>query len=352
MTKLKVALVGCGFFSANHLNAWRDLAERVEIVALCDIDKTKAQAMAKAFGIKGVYTDLAALIKQERPDFVDIATTAPSHRGLVEICAAHGVPAIVQKPLSTDWESACALVEAMERAGLPLMVHENFRFQAPVRTALAKIASGGIGEPVWGRFTFRTGFDIYAGQPYLAEVERFILLDVGIHMLDIARVFMGEAESVYCKSQSIRPGLRGEDTATVLLGHASNLTSVVEMSYAGYPDPDPFPQVILEITGTKGSLRLDPGCQVSVTTAAGTTRQAFPPSPVSWGSKAWIVTQESVRALQTHWLDCLRTGQSPATSGQDNLKTFALVEAAYASARENRSVRPKSWNSVLEKAKL
>lgn len=340
MTRYRAALVGCGFFARNHLNAWHDLSDRAQIVAVCDSIQARADSAALEFGIPAAYDDVTRMLAEVQPDFVDIVTTAPSHRAIVEACAGAGAAVIVQKPLSPGWADACALVTAMERAGLPLMVHENFRFQRPLRRARALIDEGRIGEPVWGRFTFRTGYDIYAGQPYLAEVERFILLDVGIHMLDVARVLLGEAESVFCRSQTIRPGLRGEDVATVLLGHSGGRTSVVEMSYAAHPYPDPFPQVVFEIEGTMGALRLDPGCRLNLTTASETVHEIAEPAPPSWGSAPWIVTQESVLAIQQHWLDRLDSGLTPATSGRDNLKTFALVEAAYLSARTGQTVRP------------
>jgi predicted dehydrogenase len=59
----------------------------------------------------------------------------------------------------------------------------------------------------------------------------------------------------------------------------------------------------------------------------------------TWGTKPWHVVQESVINIQRHWLECLREGRPPATSGRDNLATFALVEAAYASAASGKPVR-------------
>jgi predicted dehydrogenase len=68
-----------------------------------------------------------------------------------------------------------------------MMVHENFRWQSALRRVQAELASGAIGEPFWGRVSFRSAFDVYAAQPYLATDERFIIQDLGIHILDVAR---------------------------------------------------------------------------------------------------------------------------------------------------------------------
>lgn len=334
------ALIGCGFFARNHLHAWNDLRDRCSISAVCDIDPLKAEATARAFGIAKVYTDVNALLDQEAVDFVDIVTTAPSHRMLVEACARRGVAVIVQKPLAPSWEDASALVAAMDRAGRPLMVHENFRFQTPLLRAAERLRSGDIGTPVWGQFSFRTGYDIYAGQPYLAEVERFVLLDLGIHVFDVARVFMGEVDTLTCRAQSVRPGLKGEDMATVMMGHRGNATSIVDVTYASKQSRDPFPQTLIHVDGTLGSIRLERDFRLTVTTPAGTTSEVAAPHAEPWMSEQWCLIQESVVATQRHWLDCLDAGVEPATSGRDNLKTFALVEAAYRAAASGRAVSP------------
>ena len=144
------------------------------------------------------------------------------------------------------------------------MVHENTRFLTPVRKAREVIASGAIGRPTWARVSFRTGHDIYGKQPYLAKVDHFVILDLGVHMLDVARFLMGEATRLYCQTQSVKPGIRGEDMATIVLQHASGATSVVECSYASPIHPDPFPQLAVQVEGTAGSLRLSPGYRLSV----------------------------------------------------------------------------------------
>jgi len=340
MAKTRGVVIGCGFFSVNHLNGWMDLKDRCEIVAVCDSDGEKAKAAAQRFGIAKHYTDAAEMLAAEKPDFADIVTTAPSHRPLVELCAAHGVAAIVQKPLALDWEDATALVGAMRKKNLPLMVHENFRFQRPLLEARALVASGEIGTPVWGRFSWRTNFNVYAGQPYLLETKRFILMDIGVHVLDVARAFLGEADEVFCRTQSIKPEIAGEDMATVMLRHTNGAVSVNDFTYESRQTPDPFPQTLIHVEGTLGSMRVDEGYRMSVTSPRGSRVDDVSPRPVAWGQPQWMLVQESVVNTQRHWLDAFQGGYAPETSGEDNLRTFALVEASYESAETGRAIRP------------
>ena len=340
--RYRAGVIGCGFFAANHLHAWNQI-EDVDLVAVCDLDRQKAEAAAAKHGIASVYDDAEAMLTSEGLDFVDIITTMPTHRPLAELAARHRVPMIVQKPFAPTIEDCRAIVDAAAAAGVPLMVHENFRFQTPIKAVRAVLDSGVIGRPFFGRIAWRTAFDVYANQPYLAEEERFLLLDLVIHLVDVDRYLFGEVDRLTCRTQSIKPGIRGEDAATLLLGHESGVTSVVDATYASRRDPDPFPETLIEIDGTEGSVRLDYGCELVVVSPDGTERRTVEPVLLDWAEKPWHGIQESVLRTQEHWIDCLRAGCEPDTSGADNLKTYGLCEAAYASAATGQSVDPRAF---------
>ena len=336
MGELRGALIGCGFFSINHLHAWRDI-DGASIVAICDRDPARLAIAGEPFGIASRYTDAEAMLAGEKLDFVDIATTAPSHRPLVELAARHGVAAICQKPFALSRGDAEAMVTACAKAGVALMVHENFRWQSAIQRVGAIIASGEIGTPFWGRVSFRSAYDVFSGQPYLAEGERFIIEDLGIHSLDVARFLFGDVTGLTARTRRVNPKIRGEDVATMLLDHASGVTSVVDCSYATLLPVEPFPETLIEIDAVEGSLRLTQGYKLAVMGRGGTRTEDASPPLLPWASRPWHNIQESVLAIQKHWVDCLSQGAEPATSGRDNLKTLALVEAAYASAASSQA---------------
>ena len=337
MSELKGALIGCGFFAVNQMHAWRDV-ESAEIVAICDRDPARLKAVGDQFGIERCYSDAAELFAAGGFDFVDIATTVPSHRPLVEMAARHKVPVICQKPFALSLADAKAMVAACREAGIPLMVHENFRWQAPIQAVRRLLDSKAIGTPFWGRFSFRSGYDVFSGQPYLAEGERFIIEDLGIHTLDIARFILGDVKTLTARTKRVNPDIKGEDVATILLDHESGATSVVDVSYATKLGTEPFPETLIELDGSEGTIRLSTGYRLEVTNAAGTVVSDASPQLLSWASRPWHNIQESVYAIQDHWVERLRDGGEPATSGADNLKTFALVEAAYESAATGKTV--------------
>ncbi len=337
MTELKGALIGCGFFAVNQMHAWRDV-EGAGIVAICDRDPARLEAVGDQFGIERRYADAAELFAAGGFSFVDIATTVPSHRPLVEMAASHKIPVICQKPFAKSLADAKAMVAACRDAGIPLMVHENFRWQTPIQAVRRLLDSKAIGTPFWGRFSFRSGYDVFSGQPYLAEGERFIIEDLGIHTLDIARFILGDVKTLTARTKRVNPGIKGEDVATILLDHQSGATSVVDVSYATKLGTENFPETLIELDGTDGTIRLSAGYRLEVTNAAGTVVSDASPKLLSWASRPWHNIQESVYAIQDHWVERLKNGGEPATSGADNLKTFALVEAAYESAATGKTV--------------
>ncbi|GGD23076.1 Gfo/Idh/MocA family protein [Aureimonas glaciei] len=342
MGEFRGAVIGCGFFAVNQMHAWRDAAGG-GIVAICDLDPARLAAVGNEFGIAARYDDAAEMLDEVKPDFVDIATTVKSHRPLVELALARGIPVICQKPFASDMADARAMVEAAEKAGVPLMVHENFRWQTPIQAVRAVLDTGEIGTPFFGRVSFRSAYDVYAGQPYLAEGERFIIEDLGIHALDTARFLFGEATAITARTQRVNPRIRGEDVATMMLGHASGMTSVVDCSYATRAEAELFPQTLVDIDGADGSLRLGADYRLTVTGAAGSRHADVSPVLLPWASRPWHNIQESVLTIQQHWIDCLRENREPATSGRDNLSTLALVEAAYRSAGDGgATVDPRS----------
>ena len=334
------ALIGCGFFAPNHLHSWAATA-RAQIVALCDVDASKAQALGSAFKIAAVYTDVVQLLAREDIDFVDVVTPPASHRGLVERAAMSGKAVVCQKPLADSLEDADAMVSVCRKFGVPLLVHENFRWQRPFLEIARLIREGTIGQPQSLRLSFRHDYsDKYRNQPYLASLERLALMDVGVHLFDLARVCMGEVLSLHCRTQRLNSAVRGEDSFIASCGHADEGTSVIDCSFFARGEADLFPQTLALIDGTRGKLRLLPGYQLlqyGIEEGGSVTQRHIdvePPVP-AWGVKPWHVIQDSVMSFQLHVIDVLDGRTEPHPSGADNRKSLALALAAYESARHD-----------------
>jgi len=339
MSTLRFAVIGAGFWAPFQLAAWREL-EGAECVAVCDQVRSKAEALARQRGVPAIYEDPEELFRSERLDFVDIITGPGTHPSLVHQAAAHHVPVITQKPMAPSMAAAEQMLAACREAGVPLLVHENWRWQTALRHLQSVLADHRIGTPFRARIEMISGFPVFINQPYLKELEQFIVVDMGTHILDVARLLFGEADSVYCQTYRAHRDIKGEDVATVMMKMGGKTTVLCHMGFAGnYLEHDRFPETFVFVEGEGGSVELGPDFWIRVTTEAGTYAKRYPPPHYSWADPAYDVAHSSLVACNANLLQALR-GEGPAeTTGEDNLKTLRLVFAAYESAASGQVVR-------------
>jgi D-apiose dehydrogenase len=334
---LRFAMLGAGFWARYQLAAWKELPG-AQCVAIYNRTRDKAERLACEFGVSRVSDDAEALLASDRFDFVDIVTDVGTHAHFVGLAARHGLPAICQKPLAPSLAEAHEMAHACATAGVLLFVHENFRWQRPIRALKQVLESGAIGRPFRARIDMISGFPVFKNQPFLRDLEQFILTDLGTHILDVARYLFGDAQSLYCQTQRVHRDIRGEDVATVVTFHPSGGTTVTcNMAYAeNFLERDCFPQTLAFVEGTTGSVELAPDYWIRTTTAAGTSAGRFAPQMYPWLDPAYAVVQSSIVDCHRDLLRGLSdTSYTPETTAADNLKTLQLVFDAYESARTN-----------------
>ena len=335
--KLKFAVLGTGFWSHFQIPAWHEVGG-VELVALYNRTVSKAEAVAEKFGVPRVYGDAEELFQKEQLDFVDIITEVPAHAPLVMLAAKYKIPVICQKPMAADLATCEAMVTACREAGVPFSIHENFRWQTPMRALKAVLDAGTIGKPFRARIQFIHGLPaIFENQPFLKELEKFAFTDVGSHLFDLARFFFGEAQSIYAQSYRSRPDIKGEDVASAML-RIGDLICQCDISYSSKVERPCFPETLIFVEGTKGTVELSPDLWLHVTTDAGTTVERHAPPVYEWADPRYAVVHASIVPCNANLLEALRSGSAAETSGEDNLKTMRLVYSAYESVAKNEVV--------------
>lgn len=338
MKELRFGIIGTGFWARYQLAAWRELTG-ARCVALYNRTRAKAEKMAREFGVPTVYDNAEELLRREQPDFVDIITDVNTHRPFVELAAAHQTAVICQKPLAPTLTDARAMLAACQRAGVPLLVHENWRWQAPLRELKTLLDTAPIGRVFRARVTYSNSFPVFDNQPFLKQLDQFILTDIGTHILDATRMLFGEATTLFCRTARVHRDIRGEDVATVMLGMASGATVTCEMSYASRVEHDRFPETYVLVEGEQGSLELGPDFWIRVTTVAGTHARRYPPPYYAWADPRYALAQTAGVACQANLLGALRGEHTAETTGEDNLNTLALVFGAYESAARGATIQ-------------
>jgi predicted dehydrogenase len=338
MSPLKFAVLGTGFWSSYQIPAWYEVGG-VELVAVYNRTVSKAEQVAARFGVPSVYGDVEELLRNEKLDFVDIITEIDAHAPFVKLAAKYKLPVICQKPMAPDLAAAEEMVAACQKAGVPLFIHENWRWQTPIRALQQVLAEGSIGTPFRARLNMISGFPVFANQPFLKTVKHFILTDLGSHILDTARFLFGEADQLYCQTHQVHTDIAGEDVATVMLEMGGSTSVTCYLAYAeNYLEHDHFPQTYIFIEGEKGSLQLGPDYWLRVTTKEGTLSRRVPPPRYAWADPAYEVVHSSIVPCNADLLKALKGEGRAETTGEDNLKTVRLVFAAYDSAEKKQAI--------------
>ena len=341
MTKLKGLCVGAGYFSHFHYEAWRRIPE-VEIVAVCDYDRSKAERAAREFGSAESFVDAARAMDLPGLDFVDIITPPTAHLELVKQATQRGLAIICQKPLAPDFDTARLLVDVVQRAGTPFMVHENFRFQPWHREIRRLLDLGAIGNRLHSLY-FRSrpgdgwGHDAYLSrQPYFRDMPQLLVHETGVHFIDTFRFLAGEVEETYAILRQLNPVIQGEDTGLLMLRFRGGAVGLWDANrYNESTDPDPrytFGEFLVE--GSEGTIRLYSDGRLTIQPLG--KREA----DHDYHHERRGFGGDCVYFTQRHFVDQLLGQQQFETSAGDYLRTLTVQEAVYTSAAQNRPIRP------------
>lgn len=337
MKTLKFAIFGTGFWSQFQLGGWQEL-EGVECAALYNRTLSKAEDLAKRFGVPAAYDNAEALMKNEELDFIDIITDVDTHAQFTALGAKYGVDVICQKPMAPDFETAKEMMEVCRKAGVRYYVHENYRWQPQFRRVKQFLDEGIIGKPFRCKTGFNTAFPVFETQPFLATLEHFALTDQGSHQFDVLRYLFGEAHSIYTQIQTVNPAIKGEDVATSLLRMKNGVVCIQEISFSSPLEKEIFPQTLLLIEGDKGSIRLDADFEISVTLGTETQKETVVMKKYPWQTDRLVPEPPSIVDCNNDILQDMLGKEKAETTGEDNFETVRLVWAAYESAKYNKVI--------------
>ena len=339
---LRFAVIGTGFWANYQIAAWKEL-EGADLVALYDKAIPKAEAMAHKFGVPRVFDRVEELLKKASLDFVDIITDVDTHAPLTEMAARKGIATICQKPMAPKLHLAKQMIDVSEQLDVPLFIHENWRWQAPIRKMKEILHEGRIGKIFKARVTFCSAFPVFDNQPFLADLDQFILTDIGSHILDVCRFLFGEVVTLHCHTARVNQRIKGEDVANVFMKMENGISCYAEMSYASILEYESFPQTFILAEGEKGSVHLTKDCELRVTTRTGTEIVTARPREYSWTDPKYALVHSSIVDCNQNILNAL-SGNGPAeTTARDNFETMRLVHASYASAMTHKLIDMKEF---------
>lgn len=330
----RVALIGAGTMGGEHGRQWAAVpgAEVVGVLAESREDANQAAeaAACPAFG----RDEFDALLRQTRPDIVDVCVPTPLHRDYVERAAAAGKAIFVEKPLARTLADCDAIVQAVERAGVPLMAGHVLRFFPEYAAAKRMVDAGGVGTPATVRTARLSGMP-HGWHGWYEDGARSggVILDMIIHDFDWLRWTFGPVRRVFAQGLYGRPEHAGKrDYALVTLRHESGAAAHVTGSWA-YPGGF---RTTLEIAGDAGLIEHDSAQSAPLTfsphkTEGGAGGVAVPESPLAAGDNPYF------RELSA-FVHALQAGEPPPVTVYDAREAARIALAALESIETGKAV--------------
>ena len=339
MDKLRVATVGTGYFSRFQYAAWKRI-EEVELVAVCNRTAKTAQEVAQTYEIPEIFEDFGQMLDQSKPDLVDVITPPETHVAFVEAAVKRGVPVICQKPFTPSLEEAKALVQFIEDHNGKVIIHENFRFQpwySKIRDLLQEDLLGQLYEIT---FALRPGDgqgpEAYLDrQPYFQQMERFLVNETAVHLIDVFRYLFGEVSSIYADLRRVNPSISGEDAGLILFNFFNGARGVFDgnrlSDHAAKNRRLTMGEMKLE--GAKGTLTLNGDGEIF--------HRKFNENTVCKIDYEWQDMDfggDCVFRFQKHVVGHFTKNLPLMNTAQDYLANVQIADAAYQSSEDGRKV--------------
>ena len=328
----RIGIVGAGAIAQlAHLPVLSKM-RGVEMVGICDNDRTKAGALADRFGIPDAFTDIEDLFEIDELHAVVIATPNHLHEPHVVSALAAGVDVLCERPASMSARGVERILSAASRYGRKVIIGNNHRFRADVQALERFIVGGELGKVTGiraGAFQFRRHLDGWRTRR--AESGGGAFFDHGAPLLDLA-LWISDASEVERVSASMERG-RGasavEDSMHVTLTCASGMVTVIDVmdTYVGQEERWWF-----EVLATRGSGRLAPLRVVKELNGRATD---VSPTGAAGRESAFL---QSYRAELAHFLAVVQESV-PYEAPTDQVRLHRVIEAIYKSAEEGKEIR-------------
>jgi predicted dehydrogenase len=370
--RLRVGVIGCGLIAqVMHLHYLRELADRFEIVALCDVSEELVHACAADYGMPRTFARWQDLLAA--PLDAVLILTSGSHAPIAIATAAAGKHMLIEKPMCFSVAEGQAMIEAARRAGVTLMVGYNKRYdpayrrlsdefrslsnlrllqvttlESPLQPYVAhyRLHRAQSLEPDMARAfeadnQVRITAAIGEADPLTRRAYHLVLLDTMVHEFNAVRGVLGEPDSldfVDIRENGLTMVLRFGAVECIIAWVDLPGIARYEMELAFYA-----PERRLTLSFPSPFLRSMP----TLLTVEG----GDPSSPQAWSNEQVVSYAESFKEELIHFHDCVTSGRPPLTSGDDALRDIALCEAV-ADTHLTRRPRQNPTDVSLSRSRL
>ncbi len=342
---MKFGIVGCGGIADRRTIPGMMESKKVTITAVEDISEELAKKVAEKYGIDTFYTNEDDLLRSDDVEALYIGTPVWVHGEQIRKAADSGKHILCEKPLAGSIRETKKLIDYCARKNVTLQVGFMMRYHGYHIKAKEMVDSGAIGSPVMGRGQLTCWYPPIEGawRQDPARGGGGALMDMAIHTVDMLRYLFGEVTAVSSFNDTVTHDYPVEDSGVILLKFQNGAYGVCD---SFFNIPDEAAKGVLEVYGTRGSLM----AEGTISQVAGGTMMAY----LQGEDKGYDAQQERAgiepkkikadlknmyMAEVEDFIDAVENKRTPMNSGEEALKNFNIIQAAYKSQKTGRVVK-------------
>lgn len=344
--KLRMGVVGVGM-GKNHAKGFQSHPS-AELVALCDMDEKRLDAVAAELNVPQRYTDAKRMFREAGLDAVGVATPNKFHAPVTIAALEAGLHVLCEKPMAMNAKEAARMNAAARKARKNLMINFSYRFSDMSYALKQQVDAGVIGDIYYGRTVWhrrRSGV-IVGGRPSFVTKELSgggPLIDLGVHRLDLALWLMGYPEPVAVSGSTYdilarqiaakrNRTITVEDLACGIVKFRNGATLIVEASWAlNIKEQE---HMVTMLCGTKGGL-----VQKNVGGGYQFTAEAYTEEGGHLFTKTLDWSMVSAPSPYHEFVNSIVEKRPPLATGEEGLKVMKILDGIYTSAKTGREVR-------------
>ena len=350
MSKVRIGLVGAGNIANTHMTNYQNVTD-AEVVAICDIDKGKAERLAKKYGVEKFYGSIEEMIASETLDAVDVCVWNVNHAKCAIYAMEQGLHVICEKPMAYNAEEAAEMKAVSEKTGKLLMIAFVTRYADETRVVKDYIDNGYLGDIYYAKAQYVRRHGNPGG--WFADSSKSgggPVIDLGVHVIDRARFLMGlpKPVSVYAAAYNYlgnRKNLKTnvgwipegatkddicdvEDFATALIRFDNGAVIQLETGYS----INDLPKSGLTLCGTKGGMKTGDGALTLYTEL----NDFMVDTKIDINNLA--DARGGFEAELAEFVDCVLGKKTITATAEDGLICMKILDAIYESARTGHEV--------------
>lgn len=337
--KLNVGLVGLGRLGKIYAHHLAHRVHNANLVAVADVQTVLAEQIAKELDVANYYNNQSDLIESKYVDAVVIISPTSTHKEIVIEAAKANKSIFCEKPVSISLAEAYEMQSVVENAGAFFQMGFQRRFDTGYIEAKKKIDDGLIGDPVVLKSSSR---DPFAPPMEFCDPKKSggLILDMGIHDFDVARMFMGDIDSVYSVGGVYAyPEMKkidDLDNAIINMYFENGTIGTVDLSRNAVYGYD----IRAEVLGTKGTLKIGYLRETPLLTMTkeGVTHDVVPHFMERFG--------ESYYCQIRNFVDNVVNNKQPAINIRDGIAALQVSIAATKSFKENRPIKIQDFKEM------